>query len=219
MRFAARKADMLHQQMLNENAAIIQNSYRAHLWDKLLLAATLNNRARRIQRGFRAYQYRFWASVFVARRRIRKCSIIQKFIRHSMWKILLVKRFKMRKVLLIFERGKMQLGAARIQRCYRIHVEWVKYVKEQLRLYYASLRANKGLAISACSVIQRNWRKFLDINKFPHHVLMLCRRLHAEARRKLRNAARKIQMVIRACLVKTRALRLKRRTVYANRLV
>ena len=50
MRFAARKANMLHEQMLNDNATIIQNSYRAHLWDKLVLAAVLNNRARRIQR-------------------------------------------------------------------------------------------------------------------------------------------------------------------------
>jgi hypothetical protein len=87
VRFAARKAAMAHQQMLSENASIIQNSYRAHLWEKLMLAARLNNRARRIQRGFRAHQYRYWVSLCVSRSRHRRAAKIQRA-----WRALICRR-------------------------------------------------------------------------------------------------------------------------------
>ena len=59
MKAAARKAHNKHLEMLGEKAGVIQNSFRAHLWNLLMLAAKLNNRARRIQRAHRSYQYRY----------------------------------------------------------------------------------------------------------------------------------------------------------------
>ena len=82
MRFAARRAAAAHQEMLNEKASIIQNSWRAHLWDLLMLAATINNRSRRIQRGYRAYQYRHAMWVNLQRWKVRMATRLQRNFRY-----------------------------------------------------------------------------------------------------------------------------------------
>jgi len=81
MRFAARRAAIAHQEMLNEKASIIQNSWRAHLWDLLMLAASINNRARRIQRGYRAYQYRLSMWINLQRHKVRMATRLQRNFR------------------------------------------------------------------------------------------------------------------------------------------
>jgi hypothetical protein len=85
MRFAARRANMAHQEMLNEKANILQNSWRAHLWDLLMKAATMNNRARRIQRGYRAYQYRYWMWISFQRYKCRMAVRLQKNFRFTIY--------------------------------------------------------------------------------------------------------------------------------------
>jgi hypothetical protein len=80
-RFAARRAAAAHEEMLNEKATIIQNSWRAHLWDLLMLAAHINNRARRIQRGYRAYQYRYVMWINFQRYRCRMATRLQRNFR------------------------------------------------------------------------------------------------------------------------------------------
>ena len=131
---------------------------------------------------------------------------------------ILLKRFIQRKVLLIFERSKQQLAAAAIQRLYRIHLAWVLYIKEQLRLYYENLRKNTGLMITAASIIQRNWWRFWDISRFPKHVNMLCRRLYFEGRQKSRKAADTIKQMILKFLRKKALRRRKLQNRKANKI-
>ena len=108
MKAAAERARAAYEAMLNENAVIIQNSYQAHLWDQVILAAIINNRARRLSRGFRAYQWR--KPLFYQRIRLehRTAVIIQRFCRFRMWRAFLLYRFKARKAVIIFTRAKVE---------------------------------------------------------------------------------------------------------------
>ena len=120
---AARRAKEEYLQMLNDNATIIQQNFRGHLWNLLNLAAVQHNRSRRISFAFRHYQYRVWVSKKVARRVHRPARRIQKFCRMQMWKALLTERFKLRKVTKVWFNLRRTLAANSIQREYRAHLE------------------------------------------------------------------------------------------------
>jgi len=143
----------------------------------------------------------------------------------------LIFRFKARKVLLIFMRGKKTIMSIRIQRCYRAHVAWLKWLKEQLMLFYASQRANFEVSILAISKIQYIWRKYhrpdwnikkggwyMAKSQFSYHILLLFKVELRKMRFKRNNMARRIQCCIRAFLKKRRAVILRWRNFNANKI-
>ena len=196
-RFAQRKKELAYLQMLNDNATIIQNSYRAHLWDRLMLAAIHNNRARRIQRAFRSSFYRYWVTKRLILRRERFARRIQKIMRHRFkWLIALDRRFKKRKQRLLDIALKRLLSSECIQRGYRCYVARVvvNHARELAR--FERIRKNAGLITQNASLIQRNWRQ-LKSNRFPRHVYLLMIRLELERQRKLFKSAFSIQKIAR----------------------
>lgn len=205
-KFAARKREMAFQQMLNDNALIIQTGYRAHLWEKLLKAAYLNNRARRIQRGFRASMYRGWVFARVCLRRNRFARVISKFMKYYT-RLLphLNYRFAKRKHK-IAEMIKLKLASAEcIQRGYRVCVakRLLRFKRELAR--FEKIRNNFGLVIATASMIQRNWRQLKPPYRFPRHVYLLMQRLMLIKRRALYKSVIKIQRCAKLYIEKSRA--------------
>ena len=224
MKAAAKRAHEAHMEMLNEKAVIIQDSWRAHLWDLLYRASWMNNKARRIQRGFRAHQYRDfnWARYEI--HKIRKATLIGRNYRLYRARVYMKERFWQRKVIIVCTKCMRQLMAARIQKGYRDHVAYLLWVKEQLLAYYAAQRQGFESVMQATRTIQWFWRKnwrenwkatrfskiamikagiketgYWDIKKckYSRHVLLLFRNEHRKARLKLWHAAIKIQKIIR----------------------
>ena len=190
---AARRAKEEYEQMLNDNATVIQQNFRGHLWNMLEKAALQHNRARRISFAFRHYQYRVWVNKRVANRIYRPIRVIQRFIRHALWKILLVQRFKLRKVTKIWFNLKKTFAASAIQRAYRDHLERERIKLEEFKKWVAEQRKNAQRYAFNIRKIQRNWRQLLRKNRFPRHVYLVMWRIVRERRSKLFNAAYKIQ--------------------------
>lgn len=191
--FAARRAKLEYEQMLNENATIIQQNFRGHLWNLLFKAAVQHNRARRISKGHRSYQYRHaWYRQGVVVRQNRMARKIQGLVRRFMERRFLMHRFRLRKAFLIFTRAKKTLSAMSIQRQYRAHVERERIKKEILVAFIAGQRAKAALVAKNISTIQRNFRQFVT-KTFPEHVKLVCWRLVSQARERRRLAALKIQ--------------------------
>jgi hypothetical protein len=236
MAAAARRAAAAHLEMLNEKATIMQNSWRAHLWDLLMKAAIINNRSRRIQRGFRAHQYNAWIYIRVQLRRTRMATRLQRGIRLHNMRVSLARRFKYRKALLLFTRCKKTISTIVIQRCYRAHVAWLLWVKEQLMAFYAAQRANAGAALDSVSIVQKFWRKYhrlkfrdedkkivekgwkLQTSWYSEHVLLLFKNELRRMRWKLYRMAVRIQALIRNYIVKRRARMVRWRKSNANKI-
>ena len=218
MLFAARKAKMAYEEMLNQNARIIQNSWRAFLWVKLIIAAITNNRQSRIPRKFRAYQYRKWTKFNVIQRKHKKAKVLQKFFKIVRWKKLLTDRFKLRKAVLIFTRAKKTLAAMSIQRCYREHVRYVKWKKEELRKFYAQQRQQGEVVITKLSKIQRNWRQMKNPRMFSRHVLYICQRIVRRKNLKMHLFVVTIQKLCKVFLEKRRVAREKKKLVSVGRI-
>lgn len=205
MLFAARRARLAYEAMLNENATKIQYSWRAYLWIKLMLAAITHNRARRMFRVFRHYQYRKWLRPNKIRRKHRMAIRIQKLFKKNHWLYTLKVRFKLRKALLIFTRAKKTMSAIYIQRAYRSHVAWEKWKKEEARKFYAQQRQKGEIVIKNVCKIQLNWRR----NKqpptslgFPRHVTMTVRRIKRRQNLQLYIFAMNLQRLARKWLDK-----------------
>jgi hypothetical protein len=197
MRVAARRAKMEYEKMRNDKATIIQNSYRAHLWDLLLLAARQNNRARRIQRGFRSFQYRSWVWVVVRMGRHRRACKIQRFVRRFLWICRMQFRWKVH-ALRFKNVEKIRYRAAyKIQHEYRAHKIREQIRREEIKKAYEALRASTGIALSKISMIQRNWRQLKKVENFPRHVKMICMRIVRQRRSQQYLAARRIQRLVR----------------------
>ena len=157
---AARKANNAYNEMLTEKATVIQNSFRAHLWNLLMRAAVINNRARRISRCFRAYQCRMMFFHLLPRRKQRKAVVIQRAFKRLHAASVLAHKFKLRNALLLFSKCKRTFSAMKIQRCYKAHVAWLLWIKEQLLLYYQAQRSNTETVMASLRKIQLYWRKY-----------------------------------------------------------
>ena len=203
---AARRAKEEYQQMLNDNATIIQQNFRGHLWNLLNLAAIQHNRARRISFAFRHYQWRVWVARRVARRVHRPATRIQRFCKMQMWKALLSDRFKLRKVTKIWFNIKRQLAAASIQREYRAHLERLRIAHEEFLAWVKQQRENAEKTALSIRFIQMAWRKKLRVNRFPRHVYLACWRTVREHRSYLNRMAGIIQRRTRKYLVVMRAI-------------
>ena len=208
----ARAEEAAREAILVECAEVIQNSYRAHLWDRLMLATTQHNRARRIQRAFRAYQYRSWiVHQFLTRRRhirlARNKRTRERFLRRA----LLWAKFALRGRYLEEQRAAQDDAAGVIARCYRAAKERrrVAALKEAERR--RQLREAGGEAAAIVSKIQRNWRqtrptcaarfdKRFTESRFALHVKLLAINLERKRRLRLFKAAYKIQKLARAYL-------------------
>ena len=203
---AARRAKEEYQQMLNDNATIIQQNFRGHLWNLLNLAAVQHNRARRISFAFRHYQYRVWVSRRVAKRVHRPATRIQRFCKLQMWKGLLTERFKLRKITKIWFNIKRQLAAASIQREYRAHLERLRIAHEEFLAWVKQQRENAEKTAMSIRFIQMVWRKKLRVNRFPRHVYLACWRAVREHRSFLNRMACIIQLRVRRYLEVMRAI-------------
>lgn len=150
-----------------------------------------------------------------------------------MWKAkkILAYRFKVRKALLIFTRCKKTMSAMKIQRCYRAHVAWLKWLKEQLMLFYAAQRANAESSLAAVSKIQLLWRKYyrpdfrvrkggwvMSKSHFARHVLLLCKVDLRKKSFKRNNMALRIQSCIQAFLKRRRAVILRWKIYNASKI-
>ena len=216
--FAARRAKMEYEQMLNENATIIQQNFRGHLWNLLCKAAVQHNRARRISKGYRSYQYRHaWYRQGVVLRQNRMARKIQHMVKQFMTRRFLMHRFRLRKAFLIFTRAKKTLSAMSIQRQYRAHVERERIKKEILIAFIAGQRAKAELVAKNISTIQRNFRQLVT-KTFPEHVKLLCWRLVGNRRRQMREAALKIQRRAKLYIKKQIKRRNRLRKRMANRI-
>ena len=206
--YAAKRAREEYEKMLNDNAAVIQQNFRGHLWNLLCAVAVIHNRARRIQRGYRAYQYRCWAHVrdlYHFQRQVRK---IQGAFRRFRTKRVLQWRFKARKSVLIFTRARRGLSANIIQRCYRDYKERERIRKELLRSMIASMRSKADLVVKCVSKIQRNWRQLKNSGKyFPKHVRLIIEGHVRRRRNVLFMAARTIQKRAKIFIPKQRKQR------------
>lgn len=203
---AAKRARAEYDAMINGNATIIQSNYRAHLWNRLLLAAVQHNRARRIQFAFRHYQYRSWVWHRLQVLRQQSARRLQRFARSWLWKRFLRRQFILRKAVLIFTRAKKTLSCMVIQRAYRGHLAWLAYKRELLRQFIAAQRKQADVVMKSISRIQRNWRQ-LKSNRFPRHVYLVMWRIRAASRSKLYNAASRIQKRARIYIEKQKSLR------------
>jgi len=148
-----------------------------------------------------------------------------------MAKVNLAYRFKARKALLLLTRCKKTIAAITIQRCYRAHVAWLLWVKEQLALFYAAQRANFETSKLAVQKIQLIFRKYhrpnwkilkggwaIETSFYSRHILLLFKN---EVRRKyyiLTNKATKIQVLIRRWLVRRRLIRKRWEIKNANKI-
>ena len=145
--------------------------------------------------------------------------------------LLLSYRFKARKALIIFTRCKKTFASMKIQRCYRAHVAWLKWLKEQLLLFYAAQRANAAVSLTAVDKIQYIWRKYYRIDRkivketwkssyclFSRHILLLFRKEHRKKHFKRNSMAVRIQNSIRSFLVRRRILILRWQHFNANKL-
>lgn len=196
MIMAAKRAKAEYEKMLNDNATVIQQNFRAYLWNKLNAVAIIWNRARRIQRGYRAYQYRCWMHSRMAYRYQRYVRFIQAKVRRWITRRILMYRFKARKAVLIFTRAKKSMCANMIQRCYRGYKERERIRIALLKAMIADMRAKADVVIKSVSKIQRNFRqcKLLDRKgngkMFPKHVRLIIEKivrsrklfLHAKAK-------------------------------------
>jgi hypothetical protein len=218
MLFAARRARMEYEKMLNENATIIQQNFRGHLWNLLCKAAMQWNRSRRISRGFRAFKFRCWNwHQMQVIRRNRMARRIQALVRRFLFTARLRMRFKLRKALLIFTRAKKTIAAMMIQREYRAHLERERIKHEQLVAFIAQQRAQAQLVAKKISLIQRNFRQFVT-KTFPTHVKMVMWRLLSERRAKLLLAAVTIQKRARPWVVRILKKRRRLHKKMANRI-
>lgn len=206
MALSAQRAKEAYEKMLNDMATVIQRSYRAHLWLVLCYAAFINNRARRIQRAFRSCQYRMWVNYSVLRGRHRKVSRIKHAYRKFRWLRLLHQRFVMRRVVLFMAKAKRSMAAWRIQRQYRIFIVHLHQRREELRQLLEQQRKQHGFIIQHTFTIQRFYRQFKTQSKFPHHVLMVCRRIVSERRRLLNKHAFSIQKLGKQYMRRSRAI-------------
>jgi len=214
-KFAQRKKEMAYQQMLDDNAVVIQRSYRAHLWDMLMLAAMQNNRARRVQRGFRAHVYRVWVWERLMLRRDRFARIIQKIMKQKYkYNVKLERRFVKRKEKIEETRRVCLISAEVLQRAWRcvIAVRHVKKLKEIAR--FEKIRKNVNYLHDCASKIQLNWRRNKPPYRFPRHVRLLMTRLELYRRKNLWKKAFIIQKLARVYVTKQLAVR-KARTLDA----
>ncbi len=211
---AAKRAREAYEAMLNENAVIIQNSYQAHIWDQLILAAVINNRARRLSKAFRAYQWRVPEYYRALRRKDRVAKKIQKFLRFRMWIKLLAMRFKLRKYVLVMTRGKQSMASTAIQRCYRAYVIYQAWKKEELRKFYAQQRANIQLTLKAASKIQRNYRQ--QVHTEGEHVKLCALRIVSKRRNEEFRSIIRIQHLAKKYIIKQRETDERRRVQAAN---
>lgn len=173
MKLAARRAKMELELKIYTNAAIIQNSFRAHLWRLLIYAAIVNNRARRIQKGFRAYQYRKWNSFLMERHKRKVTERLVYVLGRAVGMMLLHERFEVRKGILEERKRLEKYSACRIQYCFRSYVIWRDYVKEKLRKFYAGQRLQREAVMKAVRTIQRLYRVYYRPDLQPYH-LKLC---------------------------------------------
>jgi len=191
-----------------ECASIIQNSYRAHLWDKLMLAAVQHNRARRIQRQFRARQYRVWNRLHLDYkrrvRRTRRLVVRERFLRRA----LLWAKFELQRQKLAAMAEARDEAARVIRRAWFAAKERYRrrLIAEAKRR--AALRNASGAALEIVSKMQRNWRqtratclshfdKRFTENRYARHVYLVMHKLEGKRRQRLHHAAVKIQRLAR----------------------
>ena len=158
-------------------------------------------------------------------------NIITKFFRQLHFHAVLKLRFRLRKYVIIFTRCKKGVAASKIQRCYRAHVAWLLWVKEQLELFYQAQRNNATVRRQSVRTIQWYWRKYwrpkwnvrrivgkdsngipiyklagweMKMSRYSRHVLFLFRNVHRERRVKHALMVTRIQNAIRLWLAQRR---------------
>lgn len=222
MLFAARRAKEEYEKMLNDNATVIQQNWRAYLWTKLCKVAIIWNRARRIQRGYRASKYREWTHQRMLYRYQRHVRFIQRCVRRWITRRILAYRFKARKAVLIFTRAKKSLSCNMIQRCFRAYKERERIRKEMLVAMITSMRNQAELVVKCVSKIQRNWRQFKNLDRkgngknFPKHVYMIIEKYVRKAKLRLHEMAKRIQRRAKIFIPLQAHRRLKLRIKKAN---
>jgi len=180
----ARREQEALEMLRNDAAGVIQNSYRAHLWDRLMEAAVMHNRARRIQRAARAHQWRAAVHAFVTKRRAvrrtRARAVRERFLRRA----LLWAKFSLRRQALLqmeLARNEATTVVARAFRRYSARVLQAQLDAVRRR---AELRNSVEGLVAVVSLVQRNWRqtrethavrleKRLTTNLFPRHVRLV----------------------------------------------
>ena len=182
---AARRAKEEHMQMLNDNATIIQQNFRGHLWNLLNLAAIQHNRARRISFAFRHYQYRVWARKMLIQPPHRAARLIQRNVRRWIARNFLDYRFRARKAFILVFRRRQLEGAEAIQREYRAYKERERIRREAFIALVKMQRQQADLVMKNIKKIQLAWRKHLTVNRFPRHIYLIAWRYERSRRREL----------------------------------
>ena len=171
----ARREEEAREFLRHSMAGIIQNSYRAHLWDVLVLTATQHNRARRIQRQFRVKQYRMWSREHWAFREAagwaRWASVRERFLRRAV----LWAKFSLRRQWLDDDEDRRNDAAKVIRRAYRAAKERERQRKIADAKRRAAMRMASGNALLIISKIQRNWRQVSSNSNAYNTVLCAAR--------------------------------------------
>jgi hypothetical protein len=214
---AAQRAKEAYEKMRNDMCTIIQNSYRAHLWNQLLKAAYQNLRAIRIQRGFRAHTYRVWVAQQCMRGRHHRVTRIIRCYRRFVWRQLMAERFKLREAMLLFKKASLYSAVRRVQRKYRRFILHMREWKEEQKRLYEEQKKQHGFMLGHICTIQRFYRQFINnhprSNSFSTHVLRICKYVVIPGmRRKMFNAAFRIQKLARNYLRRCAQLLLVKQT-------
>jgi hypothetical protein len=215
MALAAQRAKEAFEKMLNDMCTVIQNSYRAHLWNKLMKAAHQNLRAIRIQRGFRAFQYRCWVALTVLRGRHRRATRIKKFYSRCKWRQLMAFRFRVRQNLIIFTKAQRGSSVRRLQRRYRKFIVRMREFREEQKRIYEEQKKKHSFMIVHTITLQRFYRQFWHRSTFPTHVLRIARHAYRLHRRLINHSAGRIQKMTRAYLQRLSEILLGKQTAAA----
>ena len=204
---AARRAKEEYEQMRNDNALIIQSTFRGHLWNLLTLAAREWNRSRRISFAFRRYQYRCWITKRVDFAKHRPARFIQAWYRKCKFLKGLPPRFLQRKVLFIWQNLKATMASHAIQGAWKAHLERERIKHEEFLKWVAEQRANAKRTAKMVVKIQQNWRQMLKSgNRFPRHVYLVMWRMARKRNKDRFMAALMIQKCARPYIAEQKDL-------------
>ena len=157
LKFEIRAVQMNKEKLLLKMIITIQSSYRAHLWNVLMLAAVQNNRAKRIQKCSRAYQYRSWIWNSIEFKKMRKMKKRKRMIETFLIFVIFRLRVKKKKELAIIVSEDRDYRTVLIQRAYRDTIAR-RIIRRRLELKaFRKLRETSASVRSCVSAIQRNW--------------------------------------------------------------
>lgn len=198
--FAARRAKLMYQKMINEKATTLQNNVRAYLWRLLMHAARINIRARRIQRAYRSFKWRSAACEGTARLQVRRIRRLQHWVRRVLWRKHLIWRFLERRRAINLRLCQEQDMALLVQRVYRGSAVRKREKRLAQQRYYSAQRDQLDVVLKFVWCFQRNWRQLMTPYLFPRHVLRCCQNIIRRQHNVIHRSACILQHAIRRYL-------------------